>query len=174
MVVTLVLALAAVSGGSAKTLGSAVTLPPGWTHVSVNVIVHHTPETLTYDRGRVTAVSANSLTLHESDGSSWVIPVSSSASITINGQAAALSQVRPLETAMTLSINGAATKVTVKIPPGLAAAIARQQARQAALAARKAAIAARKARRAGQTTTQTTEQTTQTTTAVTQTTTGET
>jgi hypothetical protein len=121
----LVLAVILLSPGMAS--AAAPRLPAGWTHISINVIIHKVPHTLVYDRGRVIAVTASSLTLRESDGSVWVINVSPTAELTIDGEPAALAQVRRLETATTLSIDGGpATKVTVRIPLGLAARIARE------------------------------------------------
>ncbi len=111
-------------------------LPPGWSHVQVNVVIKHQAHTVSYDRGRVQAVGTSSLTLKERDGSVWTIAVGPATKVTINGRAASLSQVRPLEQATTMAIDGgAASFVRVTIPPALAAA----QARQAARAARKAA-----------------------------------
>lgn len=118
--VVLAAALAAQTGAAAGGPG----LPPGWTHVSVNVIIRRVPYTLVYDRGRVIAVTATSLTLRERDGSVWVINVSPTALIRIGGQPGSLSQIRPLEIATTLSVDGAAaSKVSVQVPPRVAAAI---------------------------------------------------
>jgi hypothetical protein len=90
--------------------------------------VKGTPHTLVYDRGRVLAVSATSLTLREQDGSVQTIDVSGSSQVTIAGQPASLSQIRLREIAITLRIDGAdATRVTVRIPPAVAAEIAREQ-----------------------------------------------
>ena len=103
-------------------------LPAGWSHAEINVIVKGTPHTLVYDRGRVLAVSATSLTLREQDGSVQTIDVSASSQVTIAGQPASLSQIRLREIAITLRIDGAdATRVTVRIPPAVAAEIAREQ-----------------------------------------------
>ncbi len=103
-------------------------LPAGWSHAEINVIVKGTPHTLVYDRGRVLAVSATSLTLREQDGSIQTINVSASSQVTIAGQPASLSQIRLREIAITLRIDGAdATRVTVRIPPAVAAEIAREQ-----------------------------------------------
>jgi hypothetical protein len=103
-------------------------LPAGWSHAEINVIVKGTPHTLVYDRGRVLAVSATSLTLREQDGSIQTISVSASSQVTIAGQPASLSQIRLREIAITLRIDGAdATRVTVRIPPAVAAEIAREQ-----------------------------------------------
>jgi hypothetical protein len=103
-------------------------LPAGWSHAEINVIVKGTPHTLVYDRGRVLAVSATSLTLREQDGSVQTISVSASSQVTIAGQPASLSQIRLREIAITLRIDGAdATRVTVRIPPAVAVEIAREQ-----------------------------------------------
>jgi hypothetical protein len=102
-------------------------LPPGWSHAEVNVVIRRVPHTLTYDRGRVAAVSATSVTLRERDGSLWTIPVTTSTIVRIAGQPSAITQVRRLETATTVRVDGGpAATVTVQIPPGLAAVIARQ------------------------------------------------
>ena len=59
-----------------------------------------------------------------------MINVSPSAKVVIAGQPASLSQVRRLEIATTMSIDGApATTVRVQIPPGVAAAIRREMRR---------------------------------------------
>lgn len=107
-------------------------LPPGWSHVQVNVVIKHQPHTVAYDRGRVQSVGASSVTLKERDGSVWTILVGPATKLTINGRPASLAQVRPLEQATTMAVDGgAATFVRVQIPPALAAAFARQAARQA-------------------------------------------
>ena len=102
-------------------------LPTGWSHATINVLIKRQPHTLIYDRGRVVAFTASSLTLKERDGSVVVVNVSPTAQIFIAGQPASLSQVRRLEIATTMSIDGApATTVRVQIPPGVAAAIRRE------------------------------------------------
>jgi hypothetical protein len=102
-------------------------LPAGWSHATVNVLIKRQPHTLIYDRGRVVASTSSSLTLREGDGSVVVINVSPSAQVRIAGQPASLLQVRRLEIATTISIDGApAITVRVQIPPGVAAAIRRE------------------------------------------------
>jgi hypothetical protein len=104
-----VLAAIALAGLAAAVgaFGSPV-LPAGWSHISVNVIRKGVPDTLVYDRGVVTAVGANSLTLRESGGTIWVISVAPTALITIGGLPGTLTQVQPKDYATTLAINGAA------------------------------------------------------------------
>jgi len=102
-------------------------LPPGWSHAQVNIVIKRVPHTLTYDRGRVVAVTPTSVTVRERDGSLWTVPVTSSTVIKIDGQPSTIDQVRRLETATTVRIDGGpAATLTVQIPPGLAAIIARQ------------------------------------------------
>jgi len=108
-------------------------LPAGWSHAEINVVIKHQPHTLIYDRGRVVAVTASSLVLRERDGSVVTIAVSAASQIRIAGQPGVLSQIRRLEIATTVGVDGGpAALVTVQIPPRVAAAIARQQARAGA------------------------------------------
>ncbi len=101
-------------------------LPPGWSHAEVNVVIKKVPHTLTYDRGRVAAVTASSVTLRERDGSLWTIPVTAATVVRIAGQPSSLAQVRRFETATAVRIDGGpAATLTVQIPPGLAAIAAR-------------------------------------------------
>jgi hypothetical protein len=108
------------------------TLPPGWSHAEINVVVRHQPHTLIYDRGRVQAVTATSLTLLERGGVVVTVDVSDASKIRIAGRAATIADIRPREIATTLRIDGgAATKVNVQIPPALKRQFARQAKRQA-------------------------------------------
>ena len=105
-------------------------LPAGWSHAEINVVIKHQPHTLIYDRGRVVAVTASALVLRERDGSVVTIAVSPTSQIKIAGQPAVLSQIRRLEIATTVGVDGGpAVLVSVQIPRGIAAAIARNQAR---------------------------------------------
>jgi hypothetical protein len=125
-----VLALAATTGAGAGRLGPIANLPPGWSHAQINVVIRRQPHTLTYDRGRVQSVGPASLTLRERDGIVVTVTVSASTQITINGRPATLAQIRRLEQATTVALDGGpATVVRVTIPPGLAAVIQRAAAR---------------------------------------------
>jgi len=137
LLLTALLALAVATSASAKSIASPIgSLPKGWSHAQLNVLIKHQPHTLTYDRGRVLSVTATSVTVRE-PGTSVTIPVGPSTQITIAGKPSLLSQVRPLEIATTMSIDGAAASfVRVQIPPALAARLARQAARAAKIAAR--------------------------------------
>ena len=98
------------------------TLPAGWSHAQINVVVRRVPHTLTYDHGRITAVSPTSLTLREPDGSVVTIALDSSTRVLIDGSTGSIAQVRRLEIATTVSVDGGpAARVNVRIPPGLAA-----------------------------------------------------
>lgn len=123
-------ALVLVSPGGAARIAPTPKLPGGWSHAEINVIVKKVPHTLVYDRGRILSFTSTSLTLREADRSIQVIPVSPASRVTIDGRPAKLSQLRRLEIAITLRIDGAdATRVTVRVPPRLAARIAARQAR---------------------------------------------
>jgi hypothetical protein len=73
--------------------------------------------TLVYDRGKVTAVAALSLTLKELDGSIVTISVAPDATVRVNGQPGMFSQVVAGDSAMTLAIDGApASQLDVTAP----------------------------------------------------------
>lgn len=128
------------AAGDARTAATP-SLPPGWSHAQINVTINGSPHTLIYDRGRIIAVSATSVTLRERDGSVWTIAVSAATQITIDGQPASISQVRRLETATSMSIDGGpATRLSVQIPAGLAAALAAAAARQQQRQSQSAAV----------------------------------
>jgi hypothetical protein len=123
-------ALVLAAAVSAAQIPRTPRLPAGWSHAAINVVIRRQPHTLTYDRGRVQTVTASSLTIREQDGSVWTIDVAPNANITIDGRPASLSQVRRLEIAVTVEVDGgAAVSVKVTIPPALAAQIARQSRR---------------------------------------------
>jgi len=109
------------AGAGAFRLPAAPNLPPGWSHASINVVVRRVPHTLTYDHGRVVAVSATSLTLREPDGSFATIGIDASTVVRIDGQRSTIDRVRRFEVATTVTVDGgAAALVTVRIPPALA------------------------------------------------------
>jgi hypothetical protein len=130
--IPVLLAAAALSSGAGATnLPSVGSLPPGWSHVSVNVVIRRQAHTLTYDRGRVVSVSPTELVLREVDGTMWTIPVTPETQVKIQGRVASIAQIRRLEIATTITEDGGpALKVNVTIPPGLAA-LARAAARAA-------------------------------------------
>jgi hypothetical protein len=113
--------------GSSEAGNPLAGLPSGWSHATINVLIKRQPHTLIYDRGQVVAFTAGSLTLRERDGSVVVINVAPNAKVVIAGRPASLSQVRRLEIATTMSIDGApATTVRVQIPAAVAKAIRRE------------------------------------------------
>jgi hypothetical protein len=135
----LLTAIASVAGAQARSTVNLPPMPPGAWHATINVRIRGAAHTLVYDRGRVTAVGTSSYTVREPDGSSVTINVGPATVIKIDGQPGTLAQIRPLEQATDVSIDGGtAARVTVRIPPALAALWARQAARQARIAARQA------------------------------------
>jgi hypothetical protein len=131
----LLVGLAVTGGASAAVRVKLPPMPPGSWHASINYVINGQPHTLVYDRGRVTAVGAASYTVRERDGSIVTVAVGPSTVITIAGRPGTLAQLRPLEQATDVSIDGgAAARVNVQIPPGVAAQLARQAAKQARLA----------------------------------------
>jgi hypothetical protein len=105
---------AASLAGAASAADPSASLPAGWSHAQVNIGAH----TFIFDRGRVTAVGASSLTLRERDGSVVTIQVAPSAVIRINGQAGSFSQIQPGFGAMTVGVDGRpARRVQATAPP---------------------------------------------------------
>jgi hypothetical protein len=113
------LAASVLAGGAgAIRLPPPPNLPAGWSHATVNVVIRRVPHTFTYDHGRVAAVSSTSLTLREPDGSIVTIAVDSNTRVKIGGRPATIDQVRRLEMATTVTVDGgAAALVQVRIPP---------------------------------------------------------
>jgi hypothetical protein len=105
--------------GAASAAGPLASLPPGWSHASVNVVgAKGRAHTVVYDRGKVTFVGPQSLTLNELDGSMVTVFVSPKATIKVNARTALLSQVQPGDTALAMGIDGApATQLQVTAPP---------------------------------------------------------
>ena len=103
------MAVAALALAGAASAGNPLaSLPPGWSHAAVNVVGHKgQAHTVVYDRGKVTAVGALSLTLKESDDSVVTIAIAANATVKLDGATATLAQVQPGDNAMTVSIDGA-------------------------------------------------------------------
>jgi hypothetical protein len=100
--------------------GSASDLPAGWTHAEINYSVNRVPHTLILDRGRVTAVSPGSLTIHEADGSSVQVALAPDTEIVVDGRPGQVSDIRRGVTAVTQRIDGGAARlVRVHVPPRL-------------------------------------------------------
>ena len=114
--------LLAVSIASLALAGAvpAENLPAGWTHAEINYSVNHVPHTLVLDRGKVTAVSPSSLTLHEADGSSVQVALAPDTQVVVNGHPGQVTDIRRGATATTQRIDGGPARlVNVKIPPRL-------------------------------------------------------
>jgi hypothetical protein len=112
----LLAASALAAGASAITLPPPPNLPAGWSHASINVVVRHVPHTFTYDHGRVAAVSPTSLMLREPDGSIVTIGIDSTTIVRIAGRLASIEQVRRLDTATTVTVDGGPAAL-VKVQP---------------------------------------------------------
>jgi hypothetical protein len=116
LTVSLLAALALAAGAAAIKLPPPPNLPAGWSHASINVVVQRVPHTFTYDRGRVTAVSPTSLTLREPDGSIVTIGIDSGTVVRIAGRPASIAQVRRLDMATTVTVDGGPAAL-VKVQP---------------------------------------------------------
>jgi len=99
--------LAGAAGAAQNPFAGLGSLPAGWSHAQINVFYKRRPHTLTYDRGRVQAVTSASLTLRERDGVLVTVPVDAATLVRINGRPATLAQIRPRVLAVTVSIDGA-------------------------------------------------------------------
>ena len=99
---------------------SAESLPPGWTHAEINYSVNHVPHTLELDRGKVTAASPSSLTIHEADGSSVQVALAPDTQYVVNGHPGQATDVRRGAMATTERVDGGPARlVKLKIPPRL-------------------------------------------------------
>jgi hypothetical protein len=104
--------------GTASAAGPS--LPAGWMHAEINFVVNRVPHTLLLDRGRVTAVSPGSMTLHEQDGSSVQIALAADTQVIVDGRPGQLTDIRRGVTAVTQRIDGgAAQQVRLHVPPRL-------------------------------------------------------
>jgi hypothetical protein len=131
----LVAGLAVVAGAQARTTVKIPPMPPGSWHATINVRIQGQAHTLVYDRGRITAIGASSYTVRELDGSIVTINVGPTTVINIDGQPGTLAQLKPLEQATDVSIDGGpAVRVNVRIPAWVSALWARQAAKQAGIA----------------------------------------
>jgi hypothetical protein len=111
----------ATTGSAAATAGLAGGMPAGWTHAEINFVVNRVPHTLVLDRGRVTAVSAASLTILEQDGNSVQVALAPTTQVILDGRPGQLSDIRRGAVATTQQIDGgAAREVRVHVPPRLA------------------------------------------------------
>jgi len=100
---------------------TAAGLPAGWTHAEINVVIGRVPHTLVLDRGRVTATSAQSLTIREQDGNSVQVDVGPATQVLVDGRPGQLTDIRRGVIAVTERVDGgAARSVRVHVPPRLA------------------------------------------------------
>jgi hypothetical protein len=83
-------------------------LPGTWSHAEINVSIKKTPHTLILDRGRIVQVSALQVTLREPDGTTVVVPLSSSTLVVIGGVPSTTFDLRKRMNAQTMRIDGGA------------------------------------------------------------------
>jgi hypothetical protein len=103
------------------TSAKAETLPAGWTHAEINIVLNRVPHTLVLDRGRVTAASPQSLTIREQDGNSVEVALAPTTQVLVDGRPGQLSDIRRGVIAVTERVDGApARAVRVHVPPRLA------------------------------------------------------
>jgi hypothetical protein len=87
-------------------------VPGNWSHAEINVTVAGVPHTLILDRGKIVQVSPQQVQLREHDGTSAVIPLSTSTIVTLNGRPSSPFLLRKKMTVETLRVDGgAATRV---------------------------------------------------------------
>jgi hypothetical protein len=109
----LVAAVLAVLALAVAATARSATLPPGWSHAQVNVLIHRKAHTLIYDRGLVTRIAQASLTLREGDGSVVLVRVARSATVTLDGLPIPLGQLRRGEFAQTTRVDGAPARQVI-------------------------------------------------------------
>jgi hypothetical protein len=83
-------------------------LPGGWYHVTINQTIKRTPHTLILDHGRIVQVNASQLTLRERDGSTWVVPLSQSTIVAVDGVPSTVLALKKRMDAQTMRIDGGA------------------------------------------------------------------
>ena len=105
--------------GSALAADPAPSLPSGWSHAAVNVVgPKGQPHTIVFDRGTITALGSQTLTLKELDGSLVTIAVASNATVIVNGRPASFADLQPGYTATTRGVDGAPViRVQSTAPP---------------------------------------------------------
>ena len=93
--------------GAGAAANPPASLPTGWSHAAVNVVgPKGRGHTVVYDRGRVTAVGPQTLTLKELDAL-VTIAVAANATVMVNGLPGTLSEVQPGYSATTTATDGA-------------------------------------------------------------------
>lgn len=94
-------------------------IPGAWSHVEINVTLARQPHTLILDRGRIVQASLAPLqiTLLESDGTTWTIPLTQQTIVMVNGRRATVYNLRKRMMAETLRVDGgAAVRVRAVAP----------------------------------------------------------
>ena len=108
-------AAAAVRGGPPPPFPS---FPGVWSHAEVNVKIKRVPHTLILDRGVITQISRQQLTLREADNSTVTIQLSPSTLYTIGKRKVAFFRIRVGMSAQTMVIDdGPAVRVQAAVRP---------------------------------------------------------
>jgi hypothetical protein len=106
------LAVAAIAAAVSATAALAApappigSLPPGWSHAEINVVIRHRAHTWILDRGRVQSVSPSSIVLRERGGAVVEVPVAATTTIRINGRLGSLVEIRRGAMAITARLDG--------------------------------------------------------------------
>ena len=82
------------------------TLPQGWSHAEINLILKKVPHTVIYDHGRVLNVSPSAITLREVDGSLVTLPMDGNTVIRSQGQPMAAGAIRKGMGATSIRVDG--------------------------------------------------------------------
>ncbi|CAB4686913.1 MAG: hypothetical protein F2663_02070 [Actinobacteria bacterium] len=93
------------------------TLPQGWSHAEINLLLKKVPHTVIYDHGRVVSAGNGALTLREVDGSVVTLPIDGKTIIRFQGQPVPPSGIRKGMGATSIRVDGGAT-VLLRLQPG--------------------------------------------------------
>lgn len=93
------------------------TLPQGWSHAEINLILKRVPHTVIYDHGRVLSANGGSVTLREVDGSVVTLPIDAKTIIRSQGSPMSASEIHKGMGATSIRVDGGAA-VLLRLHPG--------------------------------------------------------
>ena len=93
------------------------TLPQGWSHAEINLILKKVPHTVIYDHGRVLSANGDSVTVREVDGSVVTLPIDAKTIIRSQGLPMAASGIHKGMGATSIRVDGGAA-VLLRLQPG--------------------------------------------------------
>jgi hypothetical protein len=108
------LSLLVSAGATAATAGGGGAPPPfprlatQWSHADINVRIRRAPHTMIIDRGKIVQAAATQITLRESDGTIWVIPIDDQTLIVVDRLTATATDLQRKMSAQTMRIDGGA------------------------------------------------------------------